>query len=1110
MKLTVLLLTAAFFQVYATGTAQSVTLSGKNISLRQVFSAIEEQTGYVVFYNKEAISSATPVSLTVYNMPLTDLLDFVLKEQSLEYVIKEKSVILSRKHPDIPPPQSAVFPMDTLISIKGKVMDEKGNPLEGAVIGIIGNRRQVATNFNGEFMMPYIDGKAILTVSYVGYKTQEIRLKTNQRLVNIVMEPTNSKMDEVVISTGIFKKVDKSFTGSSTTVTAKELQQFGNRNLIVSLRNIDPAFNIIESNTMGSDPNRLPDIQIRGNSSLPNVNNLDDLVGLNTPLIILDGFQSTLQKMLDININEVESVTILKDASATAIYGSRGSNGVVVITTKLPKPGALRVAYRGDLNIEAADLSDYHVLDARQKLELERKVGLYDNTIVERDIQLKRYYNFLLNEVNSGVNTYWLDMPLRTGVGQRHNFSVSGGDQTFRYAASVQVNDIQGVMKGSERKTLNGTVSLAYNLKNIKFSNQLMITEGRSGESSYGSFGDYVRMNPYWRAFDDKGNVLKFMGDPGNNDFELRWSSASLPTSPLYNATLNVFDKTKTSELINNSSVEWTISKELQVRAQLGLTKNTQQKDKFRPASHTAFANYSTTDLFRRGDYNYGIANGMGYDGGLNLQYSATYDEKHTLFAGLDYNIRQSQNSAYSFLAEGFTNPNFDFISMALQYAKDQKPGGSESLSRAMGLTGNVNYIYDNRFFADASLRMDGSSQFGKNNRMAPFWSAGLGWNLHNEAFLKDSRIIERLKLRGSAGITGSQNFDAYQALSTYRYYTNDRYFSWNGAYLLGLGNEDLRWQQALKYDIGFDAEFLKGRLKITADYYTSTTRDLLSSIALKASNGFPSYVENVGRMGNKGFEIRGTGILISQPLNGFFWSITAGVVQNRNKILETSVALKDAQRDRQMQAGDVPTALYFEGYSTNTIWVVPSLGIDPSNGKEVYIDINGKPTYIWSGNDLRAMGNSDPDFMGNFSTMFRYKTLALNASFGYRLGGQLYNQTLISRVENADYRYNVDARVYSDRWVMPGDQVAFKGLMVSGATYRSSRFIQNENTLICRNINLQYDLRSDYLRRTLHLTNLQFTANMADPFRFSGIKQERGTVYPFSKQFSLSISATF
>lgn len=1104
MRLTTLILFVAIMQVSASSLAQKITLSEKNTSIDKIFDKIRIQTGYDFLVTSEILKMAKPVSISVNNKELKSVLEQLFENQPLEFAIQEKMVVVSKKD---------ISTLDRLIArfldvdIRGIVSTDSGLPLAGATVKVVGTNKQVLTDSKGAFNIKNVAEKSTIAISYIGYKSQEIKLKPNQTSLSVVMELADNKMDEVVISTGMFRKADKSFTGSSTTVTAKELQQFGNRDLITSLRNFDPSFNIIESNTMGSNPNRLPDIQIRGNSSLPNVANLDDLAGLNTPLIILDGFQSTLQKMLDINQNEVESITLLKDASATAIYGSRGSNGVIVITTKLPKSGALKINYRADLNVEVADLSDYHVLDARQKLDLEQKSGLYNASTPQFDLPLKRYYNYVLNQVNKGVNTDWLSIPVRTGIGQRHNLSLSGGDYTFRYSASAQVNDIAGVMKGSDRKTFNGTVNLAYTYKNIRFSNSLMITEGNAAESPYGSFADYVKMNPYWTPYDDKGNVIKTLGDPGNFDYQSRWNP--LPTNPLFNATLNTFDKTKTSELINNTAVELTVLKDLMIRAQLGLTKNTTQKDKFRPSDHTAFADYPATELFRKGDYNYGIGNAFSYDGSLNLQYAKVFNEKHTFFAGLDYNMRQYKNSTYNFLAEGFTNPNFDFISMALQYAKNQKPTGSESLTRAMGFTGNVNYSYDDRYFADAALRMDGSSQFGRNNMMAPFWSVGMGWNLHNEAFLKDNQLVNRLKLRGSAGITGAQNFSAYQALSTYQYYTDDRYLGWNGAYLLGIGNEDLKWQQAMKYDIGIDAEFLKSRLRVTADYYLSTTKDLVSAVNLPASSGFPNYIENIGKMRNKGFEFRATGILMNQS-NGWFWSVTGGVVQNRNKILQTSQALKDAQKSRQLATGDALNALYLEGYSTSAIWVVPSLGIDPSTGKELYLDINGKPTYTWSGNDLRAVGNSDPDFMGNFSTMVRYKHLSFNAVFGYRFGGQLYNQTLISKVENADYKYNVDSRVYSDRWQNPGDDAAFKGLMIFTPTSRTSRFVQNENTITCQNINIQYELRSDYLKHKVGLDNFLIGANAAEPFRFSTIKQERGTVYPFSRQFSLNISATF
>lgn len=1115
MKLTALLMTVAFLNVYATGTSQSVSFEGQNVPLERVFSVVEQQTGYYFLYPKKILKQSKPVSVRVNDMRLEQFLDLIFADQALKYTIGSRTINVSIDRDSHRSSQSASdgviaeFELQP-VPLKGIVRDDSGEPLPGATILVKNSTASAIADAEGVFEIK-VNAGDVLVISYVQHEPKEIRVTQAQLshgVINVTLQKVIARDDEILITTGIFQKADKSYTGASTTVTAKQLQQFGNRNLIVSLKNIDPAFNILENNIAGSDPNNLPDILIRGNSSLPNIDNLDELKGLNTPLIILDGFQSTLEKMLDININEVEAVTILKDAAATAIYGSRGSNGVIVITTKRPAPGELRVTYRADLNFEVADLSGYELLDAESKLALEKRMGYYNHRNASDDIKLKKYYNFLLNEVNQGVNTNWLQLPLRTGVGQRHNLGIAGGEKAFRYSLSTQWNDIEGVMKGSKRSTFNGTLNLAYVYKKVRLSNQTHITEGWSSESPYGTFAEYVKMNPYWRAFDENGSPLKVMGDPGDNTYVLRFSQ--LPTNPLYNARLEMFDKTKRSELINNTILEVILAEGFRIRGQFGIAKKTSTGDRFRPAEHTAFANYGPQDVFRKGDYAYNTFEGYDYDGSLNLQYSKVFADKHTLFTGLDYNIRQSQGSSLGFLAEGFTNSSLNMMPMALQYAQGQKPSGTESLIRSMGVTANVNYIYNNQYFADLSVRMDGSSQFGKNNRMAPFWAAGIGWNLHNEGFLKHSSVIEKLKLRGSVGVTGSQNFKAYQALSTYRYYPDNRYHGWNGAYVIGMGNEDLKWQQSLQYNFGFNAEFLKGRLQFTGDYYITETNNLLSSIELPASNGYPSYVENIGELSNRGFELKGTGVLVRSTSRGLYWSVTAGVFQNQNKIVKTSGAMKDAQKNRQMAQSEAASVMFVEGHSMNTIWVVPSLGIDPSTGKEIYMDADGKPTYIWNGNDIRAMGITDPKFMGNFSTLLRYSNFTFNASFGYRVGGQQYNQTLISKVENADYSYNVDARVYTDRWEKPGDKAAFKGLDVTERTYRSSRFVQDENLLVCQNVYLEYMLVSEYLKRNLKMSYMQFSVGMAEPFRLSSIKQERGTAYPFSKQFSFSISATF
>ncbi|WP_170831111.1 SusC/RagA family TonB-linked outer membrane protein [Arachidicoccus rhizosphaerae] len=1119
-----------FFVTYANNSKgqrvdeKNITVRFNHAPLKQVFKQLGTISGFNFAYKDADISQVPPVTYMALKESLARVLNDILATRHLNYMQNADNIVIVKRTDTVAPVYAVLVRRDTgmlSVNLNATVLNEQGQPIVGATViaerfsrGNFSSRSQKThafTDNTGSFTMKLAKGRYNFTIVYVGYvqKTVEQDLKEDEAHFTVVITPTESSLEDVKISTGIFAKADKSFTGASTTVTREELQRFGNRNLITSLRNIDPAFNIVDNNSFGSDPNHLPEIQIRGNSSLPNVDQLQDQtrVALNTPLIILDGFESTLEKLLDINSNDVETITILKDASATAIYGSRGSNGVVVITTRAPKPGKLRVSYRADLTAELPDLSSYHLLNARDKLDLEYKAGYYNNARAESDLPLKRYYNYLLNQVNRGVNTDWMAIPLRNGIGQRHNIRMEGGDNSFRYSATVGYNDIEGVMKGSYRRTFNGTISLAYTYKNVRIKNNLMITQGSTRNSPYGSFGDYVQLNPYWAPYDSLGNVNKFLGDPGNYDYTGRWSS--LPTNPLYNATLNGFDKTSTSEIINQTRLEWILFKNLTAAAQFGITKDVNQSDVFRSAENTAFANYSDVDIFRKGDYSYGITNALRYDGSINLSYTKVFASKHTLFAGMDYNVRQAQNSYYGFKAEGFSNPNFDFISMALQYAKGGKPSGSESLTRSVGLTGNINYIYDNRYFVDGSFRMDGSSQFGSDRKFAPFWSTGIGWNMHNENFLKSSSVVNRLKLRGSVGITGSQNFSSYQSLSTYQYYTDDRYFNWNGAYLLGLGNPDLQWQQATKFDVGTDAEFFNRRLSIRADYYIETTNNLVSSVNLPASNGFTSYIDNIGKLRNKGFEIQATYYILNNTEKGLTWSITGAAVQNLNKVLETSQALKDAQKSIQNATGN-PGQLYMEGYSTTAIWVVKSLGIDPSTGKELYLTKDGASTYTWSGDDVVAVGNTEAKVFGNFSTFVRYKNLSVNVSFGYRLGGQQYNQTLIDRVETGSYKYNVDQRVYDDRWQKPGDIAAFKGLLVTTPTYKTSRFVQDENTLNCQNINVQYDIRSKSLYRKLGLEVLSITANMADPFYLSTVRRERGLDYPFSRMFSLTLNATF
>lgn len=1078
---------------------QVISLNLKNVTYLELFNELHRQTGVRFLYSSDQLENLSRIDVVADRKKMREVLEDVLKETSLTCVFEEDMVMLRERQ------QQQV----SELVVKGLVTDTKKQPLPGVTVMIKGTSLGTVTDAEGHYVLtiPQRD-ELVLVFSFVGMNSREVTYKGEKEL-NVELEEKIAEMDEVVV-TGIFQKSQASFTGSATTVTAKELQQFGNRNLLQSLHNIDPSINIIENNAFGSNPNRLPEVQIRGNSSIPNVDELKDQtrVDLNTPLIVLDGFETTLQKLIDINENEVETLTILKDASATAIYGSRGANGVIVITTKKPAMGQLRVSYKGDVNIEIPDLTGYDLLEAREKLELEKRVGLYSKpSNPDQDWRLQRYYSYLLDEVNSGVNTYWLSKPLQTSVGQRHALKVEGGDKSFRYSASLQWNDIRGVMKESYRKTFNGAIQLSYYWKNLKFSNNLMISAGKRQESPYGDFSEYAKMNPYWRTHDENGKILKRLGNSGEIDYDFRWSR--LPVNPLYNATLNTYDRGNNTDITNNFMLEWKVLETLDLRGRFGITKNTDETRVFKPADHTDFADYSEDDMFRKGTYAYGISNSFSYEGSLNLAYHQSFG-KHLLVAGVDVNLREGRSRSSSFKAEGFTNENFDDISSALQYEKNGKPSGAESTVRSVGFTGNVNYTYDNRYFADLSGRMDGSSQFGSNKRFAPFWAVGIGWNMHNESFLKEVSWVNMLKLRFSVGTSGSQHFNAYQAIQTYRYFLDDKYYAWNGSSLIAMGNPDLKWQQKRDYNICLDVKLWDNRITIGGDFYIAKTNDLISTLTLPAANGFTTYIENIGSLKNTGYELRLSAYVLRK--DQMSWSVSLAGIHNKNKIVEVSQALLDAQNAIESEDLVNPNVQFRPGYSSNTIWTVRSAGIDPGTGKEVFISRDGNRTYNWSASDIVATGVSDPKLEGNISSMFRYKGLSLNVSFGYRFGGQIYNSTLANKVEvsKTAIGWNVDARVFHDRWKNIGDQASFKGLDDFTPTNKTSRFVQDETTFRCQNMTLQYELKSQALNKLLGIDYCLFSASTSDLFYISTVKRERGTSYPFSRQFSLGVNVVF
>jgi TonB-linked SusC/RagA family outer membrane protein len=1114
INLSIAMLITCFVQIANAGIAQRINLSERNQKLTVIFEQIRKQTDYDFVYPKSLLKEAKTVTVSVKEGSLQEVLAACFRDQPFTYVIEEKTVIVRARQElsDV-----MVWQATPPVSVIGVVTDDRKNPIQGATVSLKGSRLTTYTDKNGVYKINIPDNEKdpVLLFSFVGMKAQEIAYKGNNK-IDIRLEEDVQSLNKVII-TGVFNKSKDTYTGAARVISEQEIKQFQGRNIFVTLGNIDPAFYVMPNNAAGSDPNRVPDIQIRGSRNLPNVDQLQNYASgaLNTPLVILDGFETTLQRLMDLDLNEVASITLLKDGNATSLYGSRGANGVVVIKTKEPEGGRLKLSYRGGVNVSLPDLSSYKVLNAKDKLDLERQSGFYSSATQNAavNLELERFYNDVLKLVKQGVNTHWLSKPLRTQMDQLHNVKIEGGDNAFRYDLALQYNRQNGVMKGSDRKTVNGTINLSYRYKHLTFRNSTVIGQVNADQSPWGSFRDYVKLNPYWQPYDANGNVVRFF-TPYNSTY---WGTGVVyvkkPNSnPMYDATLNTYDKSSYSSIINNFQLQWDPLQGLFVRVGLGINATNRDRDNFKPANHSDFANYQEADLFRKGSYAFASGKDLSYTGILNAGYSRLLAGRHRVTANMNIDLTQNKTRDYSFLAEGFPDESIDYLGAALQYAKDGVPVATEATSRRIGGVAGFNYEFDSRYMAELNYRVDGSSQFGVNRRFAPFWSAGLGWNLHATSLVRNNLpFVNRMKLRATYGTTGSQQFNAYQSQAVYQYITNNRYKNWLGAQRQTLGNDNLEWQQTNKYDLGLEMDLFDRRVNIVADVYLEKTGNLLSSLELPYSNGFPTFIQNIGKLRQQGVELMASVMVIKKDRERIYLSVTGNMVYNKDEIVQLSEAMKAANAKLASQSfGTSPNKVIYEGASQNTIYVVRSLGIDPSTGKELFLSKTGEVTSTWNAADRVAAGVDQPKYRGNFSTLFRYKDLSFNASFSFRLGGQVYNQTLIDRVEKADKMYNVDERVYTQRWKQPGDVSYFKGINDWSPTYASSRFVQDESTLTCQNINIAYSLYNKPWMSGTGLTALTITANTGELFYISNFRQERGLDYPFSRQFSLSVYAAF
>ena len=1104
VRLKYFLILFSCFQLNAAVHSQNnvrISLDLENVSLEQVIWEIQKKTDFVFMYGTRDIEGVKQLTVQETDKEVNEILKTCLKNTGLWFEISGNAVVIKK---EVTATEGR--------KITGKVVDEKGNPLPGVTVIIKGTSLGTVTSVEGEFTitLPVADGQALL-FSFVGMETMEVKI-TDKNDYKIVLKEDVKALDDVVV-TGYFNKNKDSFTGAQVTVKGDELRKVTTGNVLQALSVFDPSIRFEDNIDIGSNPNRIADFTIRGNSGIGLTEFEKEAVSRdnlknnpNLPTFIMDGFEVDAEKIFDLDIERIESLTILKDASATAIYGSRAANGVIVIKTKAPSEGQLRVNYNFTASIAIPDLNGYDLLDAREKLDFEKSIGMYKDNNADAQINKDKDYNYKLSLVESGVNTYWLSQPLKVEFNQKHSIFIEGGDKAVRYGIDFKYDKDNGVMKGSARDRGALGFSLSYNLKDkLLVRNYLTVNKVKSKESPYGDFSQYALLNPYYPFQDEHGNLIRKMTQYINTNKQI-WN-------PVYEATVGNRDESEYLDVTNNFSLEWSIVQGLRLRANFSYGEKKEQVETFISPESLQYESYELSSgegLLNKGEGYHGTSNTYSMDFNSVLTYYLGVG-KHFINTALGVNLTESGSRSVNFDVRGYPSKMMDYISLAKEFTNTH-PGGSEGKTRLAGFFANVNYSYANRYLLDLSARLDGSSMYGSESKFSPFWAVGLGWNIHHEKFMENTGI-SRLKIRGSIGTTGKASFQPYQSQTMFEYIQDGWYATGIGATLMALGNPNLKWETTTAYDLGLDFGMWEDRLTVTFGYYLKKTKNLLSSVTLPTSLGFIDYKENLGQMENEGVELALRSFVYKS--NDWNVSLFVNMAHNKNRIVSISNALSsyNDKADQEQANNDdyktKPMVRYKEGRSSTAIYAMKSLGIDPATGKELFQRQDGTNTYVWDPKESVVCGDTEPKVTGAFGTNITWKQLNLNMNFSYRLGGQVYNQTLINRVENADPRDNVDRRVLEQRWQKPGDHTFYKDINDKSTTPASSRIIQDENVIQLGSLSLSYDLKKEWLK-PIGFDMVRLTAMMNDVFRLSTVKRERGISYPFARSMSLGVMVQF
>lgn len=1093
--------------------SKKISIQFKNKTLKDALVDLEKKSDFLFFFKDDLLDKYQKKINTKYEgKTVTEILTSLFDDTNNVFTVNGRQIIIHRKVQDKkePKPQQE----KEGVTVNGIVVDENGETLPGVVITNKSNKNAGASSdIDGKFTFSNLRLGDQLVFSFIGMETVEVTVKKDNEYFSVTMKTSETQLKAVVVETGMFQRDKATFTGSTSTYKADDIKAIGNQNIVQSLKALDPSFIVMDNMEMGADPNTMPNISFRGGGS-SSLNAITDEFSKdpNMPLFIVNGVESSISRVVDLDMNRVESVTILKDAGSTAIYGSRGANGVVVIELTKPKPGELKIYYTGGLSLDIPDLSVYNMMNAREKLEFERLSMKYSSADPLFQKELNKLYNSRLADIERGVDTYWLSEPVRTGINHSHSARVSGGNKELSIDVGLKYNNREGAMKGSVRETWSGDVNLTYRTDKIVVSNFLDVSGYNAEDSPYGNFSDWVNTNPYFRKRNIDGGIDKFL--------QYRDGEGSIPGSssivndvpnPLYNAMLNSRYNTDEVNIVNDFSIVYTPIEDLRLKSGLTLERTQNKRDNFTAPEHTK---YRFKTLYEQGEYSGKNYKSLEYRGYIDGSYAKLINgHSFTVFAQGE--LRQAKQESSTFEAQGFPYGSKGTPNLAYSYKTNSKPSYNLSDSRAVSFTAVANYNYMKRYLFDFTYKLEGATTFGSNELYKSFWTVGLGWNINEEPFMKNMKWLEILKLRASIGTNGNQQQGRVTSKNIYNLSLHSNFFD-QGLYFSELANPDLPWQIEEKKEIGIDFRALQGKVSANIGYFHNKKDPYILFVNQAPSTGVDKYPMELGTLTNQGIEFN----LVYNPIynlkDRIIWQITLTGLYNKNQY-DGFGSISERLNASYLEGNEMRR--YMDGCGPEDIWAVRSAGIDPATGDEVFIKKNGELTKEYDVKDQVVVGTLAPNMQGIIGTSIRYKNFSAQLSMKYSLGGDIYNSALFNKVENIDkeaLERNQDKRALYDRWKAPGDISKFKRISdvtskSSSETFRSSRFVQKNNFLRGESISLSYELNNNpWLRRNFGVQYVKLSGYLNNIFWAETSKTERGITYPFTRTISFGLNLSF